>query len=201
MSVIEELRHRVGDYLELRAIRRHRSRLGRHDASRYSEYLRACQAQFRGGPCESPAIASAVHEYQREGFASFRTDENAALARAIHAELARQERDADVWNELRRYRGDVYQTFPETEALFRGSVGAFLERVFRAHYKLFFGMIYKSEHAADEPSGSSFIPLSAGHGRDFRPHALRRQAFRRCLISRSVIRSETASIWVTIFSS
>jgi hypothetical protein len=164
MSVLQELRQCVGDYLELRAIKTHRSRLGRHDAGRYSDYLRECQAKFAGPLRAASEVGVAVEEFGRKNVASFWTPENGELARGLYAELQRQEGTGDVWNERRQYRGDVYRAFPQTEALFRGSVGDFLRSVFRSHFKLYFGTLYKSERAAKEPSGSELWHADGGPG-------------------------------------
>jgi hypothetical protein len=163
MSVLEELRHRVGDYLELRAIKTHRSRLGRHVAGRYSRYLQECQMKFGGQPSPG-AVASAVEAFRRKNVASFWTPENAELARGIYAEVQRHERSSSIWNEHRQYRADIFQSFPQTEGLFRGSVGDFLRSVFRAHFKLYYGTLYKSERASTEPSGSELWHADGGPG-------------------------------------
>ena len=56
MITLSHLRRSVGLRLELQAVRKHRSRLGRRVAPRYTEYLETCRAQFSGDGETSPEM-------------------------------------------------------------------------------------------------------------------------------------------------
>jgi len=164
-ELLADLRHRIGDFLEYRAIRRHRSRLGRMDAPRYTHYLEECRRHYTGDVSATPEVAAAVAEFERKNVASFWTPENHRLAGAIMAKLEAQERSGQKpWNERGQYAGDVYTAFPEFESLFRGSLGRFLTASFRAPFKIYYGMIYQSERLAARPRDSQLWHADGGPG-------------------------------------
>ncbi len=63
MTALARLKRAVSSRLELQAVRKHRSRLGRHAAPRYSDYLEACQAEFRGTRTIAPEIAERARDF------------------------------------------------------------------------------------------------------------------------------------------
>jgi len=79
MMALARLKRVVSSRLELQAVRKHRSRLGRHAVPRYSEYLEACRAEFRGAPTIAPEIADPAREFDCKGFTSLWTPENHML--------------------------------------------------------------------------------------------------------------------------
>jgi hypothetical protein len=159
------LRHSVGLRLELRAVARHRSRLGRRVAPRYTEYLGACRAGFRGGRATRPEIVERAREFEDKGFTSFWTAENQRLADAMLEKIRREEMSSvDIWDADGRYCDEIYRSFPEIEWLFQGTLGAFLTEVYRAHFKIFFGVLYKSERFAVAPTGSQLWHTDGGPG-------------------------------------
>ena len=165
MTALARLKRAVGLRLELHAVRKHRSRLGRHLAPRYSEHLDACRAAFRSGPPTAPEIADKAREFDGKGFTSLWTPESQVLADAILGKIHREEvRGVGIWDADGRYRGEIFTSFPEIERLFQGALGAFLTEVYRAHFKIFFGVLYKSKRAADAPSGSQLWHTDGGPG-------------------------------------
>jgi hypothetical protein len=165
MMALTQLKRAVGVCLELQAVRKHRSRLGRHVAPRYSEYLEACQAEFLSAPARISEIADRTREFEGKGFTSLWTPESQMVADAILGRIhGEEERGAAIWNADGRYRCEIYTTFPEIEQLFRGALGEFLRAVYRAHFKIFFGVLYKSERATDTPTGSQLWHTDGGPG-------------------------------------
>jgi len=165
MSTLTRLRRAVGMRLELQAVTKHRSRLGRHAAPRYSEYLETCRAEFRGAPATTPELADKAREFEDKGFTSFWTAENQGLADAMLGKIRREEANGvDIWDADGRYCDEIYTSFPEIEQLFQGSLGAFLTSVYRAHFKMFFGVLYKSERIAAAPTGSQLWHTDGGPG-------------------------------------
>ena len=165
MMTLARLRRSIGARLELQAVRKHRSRLGRRVAPRYSKYLEACQTEFRGDRETSPEIVGPARVFEDKGFTSFWTAENQRLADAMLAKIRREEASgADIWDADGRYRDEIYMSFPEIERLFQGTLGAFLTEVYRAHFKIFFGVLYKSERLAAAPTGSQLWHTDGGPG-------------------------------------
>ena len=165
MMTLARLRRSVGLRLELKAVGRHRSRLGRRLAPRYTEYLEACRTAFRGDRETSPEIVGPAREFEYKGFTSFWTAENQRLADAMLAKIHREEASGDdIWDADGRYRDEIYTSFPEIERLFQGTLGAFLTEVYRAHFKIFFGVLYKSERLAAAPTGSQLWHTDGGPG-------------------------------------
>jgi hypothetical protein len=165
MTALTRLKRAVGLRLELQAVRKHRSRLGRHLAPRYTEHLEACRAAFGIVPATEPEIAGKAGEFEAKGFTSFWSPENQKLADAMLEKIRREEaRGVEIWDADGRYRHEIFTSFPEIERLFRGQPGAFLTAVYRAHFKIFFGVLYKSERSVDAPTGSQLWHTDGGPG-------------------------------------
>jgi hypothetical protein len=165
MTSLARLKRVVGSRLEILAVRKHRSRLGRRVAPRYTEYLETCRTQFRGDQATSPEILARAREFEDKGFTSFWTAENQRLADAMLEKIRRKEASgADIWDTDGRYRDEIYTSFPEIERLFQGTLGAFLTEVYRAHFKIFFGVLYKSERLVAAPTGSQLWHTDGGPG-------------------------------------
>jgi hypothetical protein len=165
MTALTRLKRAVGRRLELQAVRKHRSRLGRHLAPRYSEHLEVCRAAFGAAPATTPEIAGKAREFDAKGFTSLWDAENQKLADAMLAKIRREQaRGVEIWAADGRYRDEIFTSFPEIERLFQGSLGAFLTAVYHAHFKIFFGVLYKSERIADAPIGSQLWHTDGGPG-------------------------------------
>lgn len=165
MSPFAALKHRLVDYLWLRALKRDQSRLGRVAAPRYTRYLRKCQRVFAGPPPAPEALVRA-RSFQAQGFAAFSSPALTAIAASISNRLAAEERAGlPIWDGDGRYaRADIATTFPELEALFLGEVADFIRAVYRAEFKIFFGVLYKSERLADAAAGSQLWHADGGPG-------------------------------------
>jgi hypothetical protein len=68
MMALARLKRAVSSRLELQAVRKHRSRLGRHAAPRYSEYLEACRAEFRGARTMAHILGTQRSDPNNPGF-------------------------------------------------------------------------------------------------------------------------------------
>lgn len=159
------MRKKVSRYLEFQALKKHGSRLGRHAAPGYTAYLERCRADFRGDLTPSEPVERAVREFEAKGFTSFWTPEGQRVAAMILGTIRTEDAQGrSMWNAEGRYRGEIYTTFPEIEQLFRGALGTFLTAVYRAHFKIFFGILYKSERTEEAPSGSQLWHTDGGPG-------------------------------------
>jgi len=162
---LRTLARTMKDELAYRSIRRHRSKLGRDLAPRYTAYLRRCQAAFGSAPAVTQELGRAVNGFDRHGFTSFGTDEDGRLAAGMFTRIQDEERrGVDIWYDDRRYHREIYTTFPEIEGFFRGTLGRFLVATYRAHFKIFFGVLYKSERVGAAPIGSQLWHADGGPG-------------------------------------
>lgn len=161
------LKQRISTWLWFRTLARHRSRMGRRDAPRYTKYAEHAQATSQNLPTD-PDVLNQGKKFREEGYTWFVNSETEALARAIQKQLAeelREHGEEQVWASDSRYAlGDIYQRFPEIDAMFRGTVGDFLRSALGSEFKIFFGVMYHSTHDPDGPSGSQRWHSDAGPG-------------------------------------
>ena len=168
--MLGRLRDRFTNFMQLRALQQHGSRVGWRIAPRYTRYLKVCQAGFSGKLPPAGELSQAVAEFQRDGITSFWTTETAAIANGIYRKL--QEREAagaHLWGELgasgnRNYQGNAYLDFPELEGLFRGPLGTFLLNHYRTYFKIFYASMLKSVRIGDVPGGSQLWHSDSGPG-------------------------------------
>jgi len=100
MIGLSTLRQAIAGYLELQAVKKHGSRLGRHLAPVYTEYFQRCRSEFGGNATVAPEIERAVQEFQQKGFTSFLTSETQRLADSIFARIKEEERSGgQIWND------------------------------------------------------------------------------------------------------
>ena len=166
MTALKTITDALRDHWHYRTIVRHRSKLGRDLAPQYTQYLERCRTAFGTPPPATGALARAVTEFDARGFTSFRTEQDGKLVSAMLARIQDEERrGVDVWDGDRRYRHEIYTTFPEIETIFRGALGDFLMATYRAHFKIFYGVLYKSERASGAaPIGSQLWHADGGPG-------------------------------------
>lgn len=156
----------VSDALWWHTLTRHKSRLFFPQARRYTSYLQHCRRVAPVTPDLPDVLRTAVEQFERDGYATFRTPETAALAEALTAKI-RQEEAAGiaVWDGEDRYvLDDPFRRFEEPAALFAGPLGLFLNGLYRTHYKLHSGTIYRSQRRRDAPEGSQLWHGDGGPG-------------------------------------
>lgn len=164
------MRSTVASYLQRRSLERDRSRLGWRAAPRYSKYLKQCQAQNRVHVQPSPEVMSAVADFKRDGIASFATDRTESVAQRISARMAEKEaRGERIWQDANEYGtrnalNDPWLEFPEFEELFTCDLGDFLSAHFGTGFKIYFGLLYRTEHLNDAPLGSQLWHSDGGPG-------------------------------------
>ena len=149
---------RLSAYFWLRTIRLHYSRLGRDLAPKYTAYLNVARiAYLDNGGCKSLALPE-TSQYHLNGFTHTWDSYNQALAESLLAKVQAEEQQfggESVWqNDLRYARGDIFLKFPEVEALFKGQISALIENIFQAHFKIYYGVMYKSIRRKNKPEGS-----------------------------------------------
>ena len=172
MTPLRAVKDRIADHLEYRSIKRYRSRLGWRDAPRYEHYLKACQQRVAAPVIEaarSPLIDQAVERFERTGVTWLQTDETAALARSIRSRVLEAEANgAPHWevaapNNL-GYRAEIYREFEEVEALLKGVAGNLLTSIYRSHFKISAGRLYRSKRTQDTAAGSQLWHTDSAPG-------------------------------------
>lgn len=160
--MLSALRNRIGDYLWLDALRKHRSRMGRIEAPRYTRYLD--NAPKKGAPADSETEARAQH-FKSSGWSSFSYPEAHVLAVSMLGKIKAEESRGRPFDETGRYSDDIYyKQFPEVEALFKGATGDFLRAAYGTDFKIFYGVCYKSKFDPVGPTGSQVWHSDGGPG-------------------------------------
>jgi hypothetical protein len=167
MLGLSKVRRRIGDYLWLRALEKHYSRMGRKEAPRYTRYLERARQNFAGPSEMPPELDGKVEEFLERGFTSFWTPTLGRLAGEVMdvVRAEEEERGPALWNDLMRYTGgEIYTKFPQIEAMLRHAIGPFAENVYRSHYKIFYGLMYKSQRKKNERRDSQIWHADGGPG-------------------------------------
>lgn len=164
--MLTRLRQYLADRLWLHSVSKHRSRLGFRDAPRYTKYLQHAQRSAPIAAAADPEIAAAAANFTREGWATFWRSENGELARAILRRMRDEEAQGlTTWQPNGRYAlGEIYTKFPEVESLFRGSLGDFLLAAFGTHFKIYYGVAYRSRHDPEGAKDSALWHADGGPG-------------------------------------
>jgi hypothetical protein len=169
--MLSGVRKSVGDWLYMRAIHRHGGRVGWRIAGRYSRYLNAARRARRESGVATPDADAAVRAFAANRVTSLWTPETERLAQAMASQLDRREAAGEsVWLERpagdsnASYAGRLWQDFPEVEAVFRSTLGPFLEAHFGSWFKVYYGMLYRSDHNPVGPRGSALWHSDSGPG-------------------------------------
>jgi hypothetical protein len=166
MNALSDLRAAVSDWLWLRATEKHRSRMGYRDSPRYTRYWDRARRRAGNLSATDPVARENAEHFKRDGWTAFVTPETEKAANEILAVMKQEEAQGlEAWKPNGRYGlGDVWQKFPQVEALFQGVVGDFLRGAFGCHFKIFYGASYRSLRLRDHPTGSELWHADGGPG-------------------------------------
>lgn len=165
MMGIGRIRQFVGGYRHFRSVARHRSRMARGQAERYARFLQHARVVSPPAPPIPSDLARSVEEFRRDGFTSFHTPQTESLARSMFARIrSDEEAGRDIWTEGLTYRSEIYAAFPEIEELFRGDTGHFFRNLYGSHFKIYYGLLYKSENKGQPAWGSQLWHSDGGPG-------------------------------------
>lgn len=146
------IRRLVGDYLWLRAVRKHHSRLGWREAPKYTRYWRECQKVYKG-----PVTRVAAELFAQDHVAKF----SGFVSPLVKTVL---DFPSSKWDDEGRYDGDPIREFSEFGQLFSVPIGIFLRSVYRSHFAIYYGMIYRSVRDGVVPTGSQLWHADGGPG-------------------------------------
>jgi len=160
------LRNFVASHLQMASIRRHRSRLGRDLAPKYSRYLKQAQSAAPVSKTGTDDIFKRAERFRHEGYAAFNSDSSRALASSMWTKIREEEQQGlPVWDKDGRYAlGDIYTKFDEVDQLFRSDLGDFLRACYGVNFKIFYGVCYKSTYDPSGASGSQLWHADGGPG-------------------------------------
>ena len=165
ITLIKTMKRKRADRKWFESFKKHRSRLDPDKASKYTQYLLTCQQAFHEPLNLSQPVEKSVNEFKEKGFTSWWDQENGRLAQAMLDRIRQEEQSGKpIWGESGRYTGDIYHCFPEIEKLFQNSLGQFLQGVYQANFKIFYGLLYKSQRQAESPRGSQLWHADGGPG-------------------------------------
>ncbi len=149
-----------------RMIQRTRSRLPYEQGQRYMDYLEACRKAYKAAEPDEPRFAALARDYWANGYCTFMPARGTELAQSMRARVATLAAAAgpQAWRDDRFYGGDTYRDFPEIRELLAGDLGKLFRAIYRAHFKIFYGMIFRSIRDADTPIYSQLWHADGGPG-------------------------------------
>jgi hypothetical protein len=170
---VSSIKKAASRFLNMRALKKHHSKLGWRDAPRYTSYLKKCQQAFDGDLPEFQTYAELAEEFNKEASVSVWDENLEAVANKMFKSIRdREEQGQKLWlvpegpllGSHQDYLGDVWRDFPELEEAFKGSFGSLLMNIYKANYKIFYASLVKSVGVAQKASGSQQWHSDGGPG-------------------------------------
>lgn len=141
---------------------RYHSRLGWRDAPRYTRYWHHCQDAYRAWrelhEHHSPYTRAQAEEFHRRGVTTIWHPRQHELALAVRERVEQDGR----WTEAGVFTGPLYG--PEIARLFQGVLGDWLRTVYGCHFKIYYGICFRSWHQSPGPTGSQLWHADGGPG-------------------------------------
>ena len=158
----------VGDYLTRRSLAKYHTGEWRK-APLFARYLDHCRTSCPVPESSKPRISAAAEQFDHDGVTSYWDEESEMLATRIMSKLTSLEANSDtVWTgsveNIKNYDGDVYGDFVEIEDLFRNSLGDLVRQIFRTEFKIYFGVMLRSERTQALPTASQLWHHDGGPG-------------------------------------
>ncbi|BDW97397.1 hypothetical protein MACH10_30820 [Thalassospira tepidiphila] len=170
---VSYLKKATSRFLNMRALKKHHSKMGWRDAPRYTSYLRSCQKAFVGDLPEPQIYGKLAGEFNKEASVSVWDENLEAVANQMFKRICDwEEQGQDLWlvpdgpllGSHQGYVGDVWKDFPELEEAFRGSFGSLLMNIYKANYKIFYASLVKSVGTELNATGSQQWHSDGGPG-------------------------------------
>jgi hypothetical protein len=170
--MLSQLRNHVSDWLQMRAIRRHGSRVGRKIAGTYTAYWNKARRECPRPMPADATLRDAVSDFSEDRIASFATTQSQLVSKSIAMRLDEREAAGDaVWVAPKdptasnvNYAGDLWRDFPEIRTYVEQVIGPFLEGYFGAGFKIFYATMYKSFNVDTGPKYSALWHSDGGPG-------------------------------------
>jgi hypothetical protein len=166
-NFIKQFKNRIADALWIGALKRFRTRMGWRAGWKYQRHHIKAKSEYRSNSImPSGVVVEAAHQYINVGWAAFAPPKTRDYTKEIMARLNNMESQSKtIWGEGGRFiGGDLWSEFPGMEQIFSHGLGDFIELAMGSHYKIFYGLMYKSERYDEEPRGSQLWHADGGPG-------------------------------------
>lgn len=166
-NIPKQLKNRIVDALWIGALKRFRTRMGWRAGWKYQRHHNKSKSAYRSNLIMPSGIAvEAAKQYINAGWAAFAPPKTQEYTEEIIARLNDMESQSKIiWDEGGRFiGGDLWGEFPSIEQIFAHGLGDFIELAMGSNYKIFYGLMYKSERYAEEPTGSQLWHADGGPG-------------------------------------
>ena len=162
-SIRTDIRSWKTDRKTLSSLKRYGS--NNHCSEEFYSYWQKCKRDAPVAIKHTPTINKAIRLFNEHGVTAWSTDKCRDVAEHIYGRLLEKEKvGLKCWDDNLRYKEDVLQAFPELEDIFHDSVSEFLCRVYGTHFKLYYGLLYKSVGGEAPPIGSELWHRDGGPG-------------------------------------
>lgn len=139
--------------------------MARAQAQLYARFLDHARTVSPPANAASTEVVRAVVDFRRDGFTTLHTSDTERLARSMFERIRADEvAGREIWTEGLGYMDEIYRAFPEIEELFRGVTGEFFRHLYGSHFKIYYGLLYKSENKGQPAWGSQLWHSDGGPG-------------------------------------
>jgi hypothetical protein len=166
-NFLKQFKNRISDALWIGALNKFRTRIGWRAGWKYQRHHNKAKSEYRSNSImPSGVVVEAAHQYINVGWAAFAPPKTRDYTKEIMARLNNMESQSKtIWGEGGRFiGGDLWSEFPVMEQIFSHGLGDFIELAMGSHYKIFYGLMYKSERYDEEPTGSQLWHADGGPG-------------------------------------
>ena len=129
---------------QYQSIKKLKSRLPSSRAAEFSAYLTLCQKSYTQPSNKSDWVTKSRDEFNELGFTSIEHPTATQLAPQLTARIQELEINQPEFWQNRRCTWKILQTFPELITVFQDVIEPFLNDLYQAHFKLFYGVLEKS---------------------------------------------------------
>ena len=166
-NFLKQFKNRISDALWIGALNKLRTRMGWRAGWKYQRHYNKAKSEYRSDSImPSGVVVEAAQQYINAGWAAFAPPKTQEYTEEIIARLNDMESQSKIiWDEGGRFiGGDLWGEFPSIGQIFAHGLGDFIELAMGSNYKIFYGLMYKSERYAEEPTGSQLWHADGGPG-------------------------------------
>lgn len=166
MWITEKLYRTYSDQKWFSTLKRFNSRLNTTVARGFEDYRQGCAKTLKEEIGWTAADDARAQHYHEQGYVAFSTPNTEAAALAMLKRIGDLEASGEAqWSEGGEWpAADVAARFPEVFDILEDELSGFVSAVFRAHYKIWYGKLYRSVNDGAGPSGSQLWHADGGPG-------------------------------------
>lgn len=132
-------------------------------AKKYIEHLKFCKKRSKIILKENEFS----EQFRKNGFCTFKTKNSEIIANKILKYIKSEEKKhKDVWDkDSGKYKkGDIFKKFPYIKDLFNNEIKNLVNQIYKSHFSIYYGILYKSSYNGKKPSGSQLWHVDGGPG-------------------------------------